>query len=364
MKILLLNVGTQEGGEISGAITNALVENYPNAIFRTVNVFKGVGLGAMKKCNKFFSMPYGEASIPVIPKIFNKIISKTKNRLKKFLYDYEPDVVICVHIYASIIMGAIRSDNYYPAKNAKLISIYPEFYVSAILPFASDCDALVVANNEIKNLIKEKLPKSKYNLLPFGIPISKKFMELLDRGEAIDFLNLEPSRLSVLVVDGEEKTEKIVKTIKKLIYELSKDNYQMICVCRKNQKAKILIDKYILKNKLSNVKNYGITNNLDIMLSASDFIVTNTFGSVIYQALNKNVKIISGGCFGTNEKFNYNYLKNKGVITYAGDRFEKFSDTIRQIKQTETKPNEYEKNVKKQNAGKALCDYIMEKLTK
>lgn len=228
-------------------------------------------------------------------------------KLKKYISEYDPDVIVCTHIFAAQMLAQIKN------LDAVTVGVVTDFTVH---PFWEDAtlDYYVTAAKPLNNqMVKKGLPVEK--ILPIGIPIQGKFRSYMDKAEARRTLGLE-DKLTILVMSGSMGYGKISNTIKKL--DKMDSDFQIVSICGSNKRSKRNIDKLETKKR---VYNYGYVNNVEVFMSAADCIITKPGGLTTSEALAKGLPIIAAGAIPGQEERNLEFLLNNGVAMYASKTF-------------------------------------------
>ena len=320
MKALLLSVKAGQGhNQCAMAITEALKERgfecetldtleYINSILgKTIDKGYLLTTSNFKKAYaKFYRLAEKRDpdSTHPIALVTNNIFAI---KLKKYISEYAPDVIVCTHIFAAQMLAQIKN------LDAVTVGVVTDFTVH---PFWEDAnlDYYVTAAKQLDNqMIKKGLPLEQ--ILPLGIPIQSKFGKKIDKLEARKTLGVE-DKFTVLVMSGSMGYGKIAKTI----VQLDKLNFdfQIISICGSNKRSKRNIDKLETSKK---VYNYGYVNNVEVFMSAADCIITKPGGLTTSEALAKGLPIIALGAIPGQEERNLEFLVNNGAAMAASKTF-------------------------------------------
>ncbi len=255
-------------------------------------------------------------------KITNSILAK---KLIKFVEEYEPDVIICTHVFAAILVSYVANKI---AGNIKTVGIVTDF---TIHPYWEDTsmDYYVTATELLSNQA-EKKGIVKDELVPIGIPINPKFAKRVDKTEARAILGLEDMR-TVLVMSGSMGYGKIGSMLKKL--DTSDLDFQIVSVCGYNERLKRKIANMNFRHK---VYNFGFSDKVDLFMDAADCIITKPGGLTTSEALAKGLPIIMANPIPGQEDRNVEFLLNNGAAfkvssTFPVDEavYQMFSNTAR-----------------------------------
>jgi processive 1,2-diacylglycerol beta-glucosyltransferase len=96
------------------------------------------------------------------------------------------------------------------------------------------------------------------------------------------------------------------------------NNFQILMRVRKKQKS----FKKLVKHDFSHrVDVYGFVDNVDVMMDASDCVVTKAGGLTVTEALAKKLPMIIVNYIPGQEEYNVNFLINNGLALYVTKTF-------------------------------------------
>ncbi len=239
--------------------------------------------------------------------IFSKIVSY---KLKEFFDGYTPDVVIGTHSYACFLMTYLKEKGII---NCPTFGIVTDFTVH---PFweSTDIDYYVTPDALLdRQMGKKGIPKEK--ILPFGIPIKKKFETKIPKAEARKKLGIA-DMTTILIMMGSMGYGNMVENLK--LIDSIEGNFQILCVCGNNKKAKKEIDKEVWEKS---VYSYGFVDNVDVMMDASDCIITKPGGLTTSEFLAKGLPAVIVDPIPGQEERNMQFLVNNGVAVMVSEVF-------------------------------------------
>ncbi len=242
--------------------------------------------------------------VAFLRRIINKLNS---TKFTQLLYNFNPDLVISTHFYASEVIACERRKGKF---KGRLTSIITDFRVHTFWVTRGIDKFIVAARNTKEELIKRGIAREKVEVL--GIPIDPIFARNEDRNSLINKLNLRQNLFTIMITSGGFG----VGPIKELAAELQNmpRSIQLIIVCGHN---KSLYDKLINKkiNKDSKVfcKVYGFCNNMHELMQVSDIIVTKSGGLTSSECLAKNLPLVVIAPVPGQETRNCGVLVNEGA---------------------------------------------------
>ncbi len=225
-------------------------------------------------------------------------------KLVKYIDSYNPDVIICTHVFPSIILDVLREKELI---HAKTMGVLTDFMFHPYWEESLHLDYMVTPNEQ---LLVQAMKKgfSKEQVLPLGIPIHPKFSESIPKEQARAELGLDVNTRTVLLMSGSMGYGNIEETVKAL--DRVPYDFQLITVCGNNHAAKAKIDA--LKTK-KHIMNFGYVNNVDKLMDASDCIISKPGGLTTSEAMAKRLPMIIVDPIPGQEDRNVEFLTNNGV---------------------------------------------------
>lgn len=365
MKVLLLSITAGQGHNATAkAISNYLdsmqIENKTLDTYRYINAFLGetVNKGYLLTSSKIkhaYAFFYEKLenrkkskSIMSMTRITNKVLS---HKLKKFIISYNPDVIVCTHIFAGILIDVLLEKE---KIKAKTVGILTDFTFHPYWEEAQHLDYIIIPNELLINQAKKKGFQDN-QIIPLGIPIHPKFSKSISKEEARKSLGLDQNKKTLLIMSGSMGYGNLEETVLEL--DAIENDFQMITVCGNNKEAKKQIDKLKTKKK---ILNYGFTTNVDILMDASDCIVTKPGGLTTSEAMAKMLPIIIVHPIPGQEDRNTAFFLNNGVAA-AATRTCSIPEIVFQLFQSKKHielMRECIKLIRKPDATKEICEFI------
>ena len=239
--------------------------------------------------------------------IFSKLVS---HKLKAFFEDYTPDLVIGTHSYACLLVTYLLEEHIINCPTFGIVTdftVHP-FWESTEIDYYVTPDALLN-----RQMAKKGIPEEK--ILPFGIPIKDKFSKKIPKNTARDMLKI-PDITTILIMMGSMGYGNIISTLK--LIDAIEERFQILCVCGSNTKAKKEIDAISWKKPLYS---FGFVDNVDVMMDASDLIITKPGGLTTSELLAKGLPAIITDPIPGQEKRNTEFLVNNGAAVMVTETF-------------------------------------------
>lgn len=316
MKVLMMSVSTGQGHHQAAKAAVAALES-KGVICDTLDVYEYISpvysdslskgyLISTKISPKEYGRLYRWAEknnngTPFsLGKLFNIILSR---KLIDFLEKFQPDVIVCTHVLSAHLVTVLQKKGY--LKEVKVVGIVTDF---TLHPFWEDTKIdYYITPSHLMNLQLEKrgIPMSK--VVPIGIPVGIEFSKKSDKTETRERLGIA-LKDTVLVMSGSMgygNLAGLIETIDRVPLD-----FQIICVCGNNKRAKNKIDKMTTKKKLYN---FGYVNNVSELMDAADCIVTKPGGLTSSEALAKGLFMVLIHPIPGQEDRNSEFLVNNGV---------------------------------------------------
>ena len=164
--------------------------------------------------------------------VLSKMVS---HKLKEYVCDYAPDVVIGTHSYACMLMTYLREKGQITCPTYGIVTDF------TVHPFweSTDIDYYVTPTQLLnRQMMRKGIPAEK--ILPFGIPVRPAFAKRMPKQEARELLGIE-NKKTILMMMGSMGFGNLVRQLAG-IDALAQD-VQVLCVCGNNEKAKKNIEK-------------------------------------------------------------------------------------------------------------------------
>ena len=169
--------------------------------------------------------------------------------------------------------------------------------------------------------------------------------------------NLQDSLLVLLKVKADLE---LILMVKKRIKELdSLDiDFQMIVVCGNNKTLKNRVDSLATRKK---ILCYGYANNVDVLMDASDCVITKPGGLTVSEGLAKGMPLILINPIPGQEDRNVEFLLNNGMAQLVTSTYP-VDEAIYQLFNNEWKIGNLSQGIKyigKPYATRDLCEFIL-----
>lgn len=259
----------------------------------------------------------GQSYLAAGPSIINIINALGASKFGKVLAGYEPDVIVCTHVFAAQMVDELK-------KRKKLADITSIGIVTdyTLHPYWEDVPRInyIVTASELLSYrcVKRGIPENR--LLPFGIPVHPRFNEPLPREQAAAQLGIDADRPTVLLMGGSMGFADNAKNLEKLT-EIGLP-LQFLVVCGNNKKQLLRVEQFAARYQGDCIiKPFGFVSNVDVMMSAADCIISKPGGLTVSEALAKNLPMLLVDPVPGHEERNVDFLVNNGMAALITKHF-------------------------------------------
>ncbi len=289
--------------------------------------------------------------------ILNIVNALGASKIARIVTDFNPDVLVCTHVFAAQLMNEIKKRG---LLSTTVIGIITDYTIHPYWENVPYIDYIVTASELLHHRALRRGIEAN-RLLHFGIPIHPKFNREISREQAAGELHIDPDRPTILMMGGSMGYSNHKKLIQAL--SLVGIDFQLLVVCGNNKRQYSSL-VHTLKEYTGpcSIYPFGFVNNVEIMMSASDCILTKPGGLTVSEALAKNLPMILVNPIPGHEERNVEFLLNNGIAlqvtkTFPVDEavYHLFQNTPRlaSIRQTM-------RAVAHPDATERLCSFILE----
>ena len=289
--------------------------------------------------------------------ILNIVNALGASKFARIITDFNPDVLVCTHVFAAQLINEIKKRGLLSTRTIGIITDYTIHPYWENVPYID----YIVTASELLHHRSLKRGITADRLLHFGIPIHPKFSKAISREAACKELGIDANRPTILMMGGSMGYSNHKKIIQSLL-TIGMD-FQMLVVCGNNKKQyKNLIETLDEYNGKASIYPYGFVTNVEVMMSASDCIITKPGGLTVSEALAKNLPMILVNPIPGHEERNVEFLLNNGISLYVTKTFP-VDEAVYHLFNSPARLESIRKTMNEvahPNATKQLCDFIMQ----
>ena len=243
-----------------------------------------------------------------------------KKKIVSYITEYDPDVIVYTHVFAGIFLDVIAEKM--PLR-ARTVGIVTDFVMHPFWEETLRTDRIVIPNEQLIPAAERK-GMQREQIIPTGIPIRAQFATAREKSEARRELGLA-EKPTLLLMGGSMGYGSLADTMREL--DALPGEHQLICVCGNNKKAKEQIDGMTFSHP---VLCFGYTNKIDLLMDASDCILTKPGGLTTSEALAKRLPMIIVNPIPGQEDRNAEFLVNNGAAAMVG-KTTRLTDVVYQL---------------------------------
>lgn len=237
-----------------------------------------------------------------------KTALSTAGGLLKEILSWQPDVVYCTHFYPAIAMTDLKLVYDLPCKVivSSLDYVNSPFWESAI-----GVDYFTLPNEDF---IEENITEgfNREQLLPLGLPVDARTLEKWNKSEARAKLGLKDDIFTVMVMFGGGCWKGGRQIFDNIIKSLKDKEAQVIMINGKNEEDYKRIERMTFPKNIK-VVNVGFTSEVPLYMASADVIVNKCGGLCATEMINIGRPMVITEKIPTQELYNLEYLKSKGV---------------------------------------------------
>ena len=242
----------------------------------------------------------------------NAIHRSNSKKLKVLIQDeFKPDAVVCTQAFPC---GMVADYKKYLGLGLPLFGVLTDHAPHSYWIF-DNVDYYIVPSELSRNhFIKNGIEDAR--IRTFGIPISPRFSNRLGKEDVRRKLGIDALKRTILIMGGSQglgPVEKMVDSLERIPLD-----FQILVVCGINKRLQRILTKRGAKYKKKMLA-FGLVENVDELMEASDIIVTKPGGLTTSEALAKNLPMIIIHPIPGQETKNTEFLLQQGVALRAED---------------------------------------------
>lgn len=282
------------------------------------------------------------------------VLMSLGNKLLKYINDNKFDVVVTTHIFAAETLTYLKRKGKIDVKSIFVLTDY------TVHPFTEEleCDYCVIAHEDMMEECLERGVKKEL-ILPWGIPVGKKYLEGISQEEAKLKLELDINKPMFLIMAGSMGYGNLGELAAKLI-DKSNNNAHVIVICGKNEKQKERLQKEF--ENVDNVTIIGFTDQAPLYMDACDVIFSKPGGLTSTESAVKNIPLIHTKPIPGCETKNAEFFSSRGMSFYDDDVDKEVEMAIKLAnnKRTRDTMKKHQRENTNPNAAKQIVNLIKE----
>ncbi len=288
-----------------------------------------------------------------------KTILSVLDGLLQEILSFRPDVIYCTHFYGAIALTDLNLAYPLPCKTvvSTLDYVNSPFWEAGI-----GVDHIVIPNEDFTDTYRV-LGYSERQLLPFGIPVDGRTLKTEDKKTVRRELGLNEETFTATVMFGGGHWRGGYRIFTQLEKSLKGRSAQIVMINGRDEKSFRRIAKRKAERGIG-VLNVGYTDQVPRYLSAADVVINKCGGGSSTEIINKAVPMLVTEKLAAQEKYNLEYLKNKGVALSFRNKKELKKNVLRLIDDPALLERMSENTLPlRKNATGGLADFILSQPT-
>ena len=224
-------------------------------------------------------------------------------KFKRVIDAYDPDVVVCTHPFAARILDITKERHGF---RAKMVAVVTDFTMHPYWEEALRLDRLITPCEGIAPLAYKK-GFTDAQIRPFGIPVHPKFSVTVEKEEARRILGLSPDTPTLLMMSGSMGYGHMERVLRRL--DSLDADVQVIVACGTNERVRKRILSRTWKKQ---VLALGFTDDVPLLMDASDLIVSKPGGLTTSEALTRRLPMVIVDPIPGQEDRNVEFLTREG----------------------------------------------------
>ncbi len=287
--------------------TNALICQGQEFLYKNLPELFGLGYRFFEKFSEKENEKRLKGKKP--SKGFSPLAKKPSEKLHAAIMEGDFDVIICAHIFASLMVTEYRKT--YGAEH-KTFLIATDYTCSPGANFSDIEGCFIPAEGLTEEFLS--LGTKKEHIIPVGIPVRTEFYSKTEKDKAKQDLGLPADKRTVLLMSGSMGCGPIEKTVEAVLDSLPEDCI-LVAVCGRNEK---LLSKLTeLSHSHKTLYPVGFTTDISLYMDASELIVTKAGGLSSTEAGVKNLPIVFIDAIPGLESHNRDYFVEHGYAVYG-----------------------------------------------
>lgn len=287
--------------------TNALICQGQEFLYKNLPELFGLGYRFFEKFSEKENERRLKGKKP--SKGFSPLAKKPSEKLHAAIAEADFDVIICAHIFASLMVTEYRKT--YGAEH-KTFLIATDYTCSPGANFSDIEGCFIPAEGLTEEFIS--LGTKKEHIIPVGIPVRTEFYSKTEKDKAKEALSLPTDKRAILLMGGSMGCGPIEKTVEAILESLPEDCI-LIAVCGRNEKLLSRLTELSRSHKA--LYPVGFTADISLYMDAAELIVTKAGGLSSTEAGVKNLPIVFIDAIPGLESHNRDYFVEHGYAVYG-----------------------------------------------
>jgi UDP-N-acetylglucosamine:LPS N-acetylglucosamine transferase len=298
-------------GELSWSIEDILrITDFPG-VRNAPSMYDQLSTRWLRLYDMTFQLTNGKRRVDLLSRL---VFVTARRNITRLLLERRPKVVVVTHPLVHRFVCAARRIHRLPCRVVTVVTDLVSLHASWTYP---GVDMTLVPTDEAYQLMyKRGMRPSK--MLRTGFPVHPKFADYRgDRSAARSELGLEAERFTILVTAGGVGSGRLRELVQDL--ERAFPDKQLLVITGKNR---ALHDEMRRERRGAHSQIYGFVQNMEVLMAASDIVVTKAGPGTLMEALVMRKPVIVTEAVGMQERGNIDFVLNYelGIFCPTNDR--------------------------------------------
>lgn len=231
----------------------------------------------------------------------------SKNLLN-FIHEFDPDIIVTTHFIPTGILAEYKKRR---QLDIPLVSVVTDYFVHGVWIHSGVDLYLVGCKDAYDKLVESNIISDKIHIT--GIPIRSCFEKEQSKTSNRSLLGIEPETKTTLIMGGScglaGKESEIINTLMDIQEEIP---LQFLVVCGSDGDCFKNLNSKLEKQKIK-AKIFGYVNNIELLMSASDLLITKGGALTISEALTLGLPIMMYKPIPGHENGNAAFVEKMGA---------------------------------------------------
>ncbi len=227
-------------------------------------------------------------------------------RLEEYLTATRPELIVSTHFMANDVLSRYKAKEW---GRYRLTCVVTDYVVHRFWVSNGVDKYFVGCQGALEELVGMGVEKEKISVS--GIPVPSAFLRTLPRESVLARLGLK-DEFTILILANAIRPSMVVDAVKILMREV-----QIIVGCGRNVKLRKELEP--LQDIAEGLKVYGMIDEMELVMSAADLLITKPGGLVVSEAIVKQVPMILVDPIPGQEEGNRDFLVSSNVALSATD---------------------------------------------
>ncbi|HAZ10507.1 MAG: hypothetical protein A2047_04955 [Omnitrophica bacterium GWA2_41_15] len=285
----------------------------------------------------------------------NSIHRSNSKKLKVLIQDeFKPDAVVCTQAFPC---GMVADYKKYLGLDLPLFGVLTDHAPHSYWIFDNVDYYIVPSELSRDHFMRNGVDGARIRV--FGIPINPRFSNRHEKEDICRKLGLDSRKRTILIMGGSQglgPVEKMVNALERIDLD-----FQILAVCGINKRLQKILTKKEKRYK-KRMLIFGLVENVDELMEASDIIVTKPGGLTTSEALAKSLPMIIIHPIPGQETKNTDFLLQQGVALRAEDE-DDVAVLVQELFSSSVKLDEMRKRadlIKKPNSAMDIAQLILQ----